>query len=148
MANKYSSQYQKAYVDVPSAKINPGEQSGDTRIMYAEFVGAAELALTDDVYLGKLPAGARVINGRVICPATGATGIVDIGYLANGVDVADQDAFVVGADPGAAAVSAAITGAGIGKKFSVETTVVLKPTEVTASFTGKTLQFWLEYVII
>lgn len=147
MASKYSTGYQRAYVDVPSAKINPGEQSGEIRHLYAEFTGAGELATADTLYLGKLPPGARVIGGQIKCPATGATGIVDVGYQANGVDVADLDAFVVGADPGAAAVAAQLAGAGVGKKFTVETVVVLTPTEVTAAFTGLTLQVWLNYVV-
>ena len=148
MANKYSTSYQKAYVDVPSAKIPPGEQSGEIKNLYCEFTGAGELATTDTLYLGKLPAGARVIGGMIKCPATGATGIFNVGYQANGVDAADLDAYVVGADPGAAAVSAQIAGDGLGKKLSVETTVVLTPTEITASFTGVTLKVWLTYVVI
>jgi hypothetical protein len=148
MASKYSSNYQKAYVDVPSAKIPPGEQSGEIRSLYCEYVATAELATTDTLYLGKLPPGARVIGGQIKCPATGATGIFDVGYQANGVDVADLDAFVVGADPGAAAVAAQLAGAGVGKKFTVETTVVLTPSEITAALTGLTVQVWLNYVVI
>jgi hypothetical protein len=147
MANKYGIQYTKAYVDVPSSKIDPGAVSGEVKSMYMSYLGSAELATTDTLYLGKLPAGARVLEAKVRCPATGATGIFDIGYQANGVDSADLDAFVVGADPGAAAVYAAGAGAGLGKKFTVETTIVLTPTEVTASFTGKTVEFWISYVV-
>lgn len=146
MADKYSSQYQNAYVSVPSVKIAPGEQSGEVKLLYAEHLGTAELATTDELYLAKIPAGARVIGGKIICPATGATGIFKVGYKANGVDNADDDAFAVNIDPGAAAVAADLAGAGIGKEFSVETIVSLIPTEVTASFTGKTLQVWLLYV--
>lgn len=148
MANKYSSNYQAAYVDVPASKIPPGEQSGDVKTMYAEYVADGELAVADVLYLGKLPKGARVVGGRIICPASGITGIFDVGYLANGVDAADADAFVVAADPGAAAVSADIAGAGLGKKFEAETTVVLDPSEVTAALNGLTIKFWLHYVIV
>ncbi len=150
MASKYSTQYNRAYVAVPSEKIAPGEQSGEIRSLYTEYTApaATELATSDTLYLGKLPPGARVIGGQVKCPATGATGIFDVGYQANGVDSADLDAFVVGADPGAAAVAAQLAGAGVGKKFTVETTVVLTPTEVTAALAGLTLQVWLNYVVI
>lgn len=148
MSDFYSSGYKKAYVDVPSAKINPGEQSGDVRVLYCNYAAAAEANVTDVIYLGKLPAGARVIGGKVKCPATGATGILKIGVLANGVDSADDDAFGSGYDPGAAAVEAALSGEGIGQKFGAETTVVAVPTEITAALSGKTLQVWLEYVII
>lgn len=148
MANYYSTNYQKAYVDVPSQKIAPGEQSGDVKVMYAEITGAAEATTSDTIYLGKLPKGARVIGGYVKCPATGATGIFNIGHQSNGSDSADLDSFIVGMDPGAAAVAAAIAGAGVGMKFAAETTVVATPTENTAAFTGKTLQFWLQYVLV
>ena len=148
MASKYSAQWTKAFINVPSEKINPGEVSGSVKNEYASFTGAAELATTDTVFLAKLPAGARVLECKVRCPATGATGIFDIGYQANGVDAADLDGFVVGADPGAAAVYAAGAGAALGKKFSAETNVVLTPTEVTASFTGKTLEFWMLYTVV
>lgn len=148
MSSFYSNGYKRAYVDVPSAKINPGEQSGDVKVLYCDYDAAAEADVTDVIYLGKLPAGARVVGGKIKCPATGATGILKIGVLANGVDSADDDAFGAGYDPGAAAVEAHLSGAGLGQKFGAETTVVAVPTEITAALTGKKLQVWLEYVIV
>lgn len=147
MAKLYSNQYQDAYVSVPSVKIDPGQVNAHKKVLFADITFAAELATTDTVYLGKLPKGARVLNCMLRFPASGATGIVDIGYQANGVDSADLNAFVEGADPGAAAVLAAGAGAGIGKVFTAETTVVMTPTEVTAASTGDVMQFWIEYVV-
>lgn len=147
MANYYSSQYAAAYQSNPSSKIPPGDQSGTIKSLYMSYTvpTADELATTDTLYLGKLPVGARVLGGKIKCPATGATGIFNVGYQANGVDADDLDAFVVGADPGAAAVYADLAGDGLGKKFAAETTVVLTPTEITADMGTKTVQVWIFY---
>jgi hypothetical protein len=147
MANFYGAQYTQAFRDVPSSKIAAGDVSGVVKSLYMSFTcpTADELATTDTLYLGVLPAGARVLGGKIKCPATGATGIFNVGYQANGVDAADLDAFVVGADPGAAAVAAEVAGDGVGKKFSAATTVVLTPTEITADMGTKTVQVWLNY---
>ncbi len=143
MSNKYSDQYQSAFVNVPASKINSPDQSGGVKHMYMSFTGAAELGTSDTLYLGKIPAGSRVVECKVRCPATGATGTFDIGYQANGVDAAALNGFVVAANPGAAAVYAAGNGAAMGKKFTAETDVVLTPSAATASFTGKTVEFWM-----
>lgn len=147
MASKYSNQYQDAYVSVPSVKIDQGEVAGQVKVAYADVTFAAELATTDTLYLMKLPVGARVLRTKVKFPATGATGILDIGYQANGVDSADLDAFHTSIDPGAAAVLEEGDGAGIGLKLGAETIVVATPSEVTASATGVTMKFWIEYVV-
>lgn len=147
MSNFYGDQYQDAYVDVPSSKINPGDVSGDVKSLVATFTPAAELTTADTLYLGKLPAGARVLHVLSRFPASGATGIVDVGYQANGVDAADLNGFVEGIDPGAAAVLAAGTGAAIGKKFTAETTVVMTPTENTAAATGNEIKIIILYSV-
>lgn len=146
--NKHGAQWTKAYINVPSEKIDKGDYKAHVESIYTSFLGAGELATTDTLFLAKLPAGARVLECKVRCPATGATGIFDIGYQANGVDAADLDGFVAGADPGAAAVYASGAGAALGKKFTVETNVVLTPSEVTASFTGKTIEFWMLIAVV
>lgn len=148
MADYYGAQWTQAYINKPSEKIPTGDQSGDVKHMYMSYTvpSADELLTTDTLFLGKIPAGSRVIHGTVRCPATGATGIFNIGYQANGVDAADLDAFVVGADPGAAAVYANANGAGVSKEFSVETNIVLTPTENTADAGTKTVEFWIMYV--
>lgn len=134
--------------DAQGAKIDKGEVTGRVRCLYDEKTFAAEASISDTVKLGApLPAGARVVGGKIKCPATGATGIFKIGYQANGVDVVDDDAFGVSVDPGAAAVYADLAGAGLGKKFTVATQVEATFTEATASATGVKLQIWLFYVV-
>lgn len=150
MADFFGSQWTDAYIDVPQEKIAPGDYAGSIKSIYSSFTvpAADELATTDTLFLAKLPPGARLLDCKVKCPATGATGIFNIGYQANGVDAADLDGFVVGADPGAAAVYAAGAGAGLGKKFTVETNVVLTPTEITADAGTKTVEFWMLYSVV
>lgn len=147
MASFYSGQYQDAYVDVPSDKLAPGTYAGMVKSMVYTWTPAAEIDVTDTLYLGKLPAGARVLSFFSVVPATGATGQYDIGYQANGVDDADLDGFVDGIDPGAAAVAAFGVGTKIGKKFTVETTVVLTPAEITATATAVAHIFIIQYVV-
>lgn len=147
MADLYGANYTKVYVNKPSEKAGKGEFNGHVKTLYDEYTFLAEAGTSDVVYLGKLPAGARVVGGKVKCPSTGATGIFDLGYLANGVDAADADGFAAAVDPGAAAVLADLNGAAIGKKFTVETTIVADFSEVTASATGDVLQVWVEYII-
>lgn len=149
MADLYGSNYTKAYVSKPSEKAAKGEYNGHVKTLYDEYVVplANELATADFVYIGKLPAGARVLGGKVKCQAAGATGIFDIGYLANGVDAVDADGFAAGVDPGAAAVLQELNGAAIGKKFTVETTVLLDVTEITADAGGDTYQVWIQYIV-
>lgn len=147
MANFYSSQYTDAYVDVPSDKLAPGDQSGDVKSLICDHTFTAELTTSDTLYLGKIPAGARVLAVHLRFPASGATGIVDVGYLANGVDSVDVNGFVEGADPGAAAVMAFGTGAAIGKKFTAETTITMIPTENTASATATSVRVMVLYAV-
>lgn len=149
MADLYASNYTKVYVNKPSEKAGKGEYNGHVKVLYDEYVvpTANELGTSDVLYFGKLPAGARVLGGKVKMQASGATGIFDIGYLANGVDAADPDGFAASVDPGAAAVLQELNGAAIGKKFTVETTVVVDVSEVTADSGDDTLQIWIEYIV-
>jgi len=149
MTDLYGSNYTKAYVNKPSEKAGTGEYNGHVKILFDEYVvpTANELATADFIYLGKLPKGARVLGGKVKTDAAGATGIFDIGYLANGVDAADADAFAASVDPGAAAVLQELNGVAIGKKFEAETTVLIDVTEVTADAGGDRIQVWIEYVV-
>ena len=79
-----------------------------------------------------IPPNSVVTDAKIyINKSLGATGIFDLGYLANGVDSADTDAFVKGADAGGQAVvqRADVNSAGLFKRFTKETQIVLTPTE-------------------
>lgn len=147
MPEIYSDQYKKAYVDVPSAKIPPGEQSGSVWTLVATHTFAADVASLDTLALFKLPANCRVISCVVKNPADlGGTGTIDVGYTANGVDAADPDGFVASYDGSGQAAQTTGTGAAIFKDFSVETKVQALFTGVTSGATGKSLIVVMQYV--
>lgn len=158
MAEYNAVNYAAQYVAKPSEKVPPGEFHGRRRVLRDEYVLVGEtssvgLNATDTILGPKLPAGARVLDAWVkVDKSVGATGIFDLGYAANGVDVLDADAFVTGADAGGqAAFERACDGqvnAGIDKKFTVETQLLVTCTEVMDdSVVDAVLSFCVEYVI-
>lgn len=147
MATLNGKNYKKVYVDKPSQKADKGEYNGHVKTLYDEITLAGDLGLGDEILLGKLPVGARVLSAVVKSPSLGSTGILDLGYKANGVDVEDQDGFVAAADAGGQAVQANGTGVAIGKKFDAETTVFAKVTEASDLGNGLTVQAWVHYIV-
>jgi hypothetical protein len=137
--------------DVNGAKKIPsGEHKGKERILFDEYTFLAEAANNDTLDIGgKLPAGARVVGAVVNSPDLGGTGTLNLGFSANGVDAADDDAFIAGADASGQAVLAQPGAgvAGIGKQFAADTQVQLKFVGATASATGKKIQSWIRYVL-
>ena len=97
-----------------------------------------------------IPASSLVTDAKVrISKSLGVTGIFDLGFLANGVDAEDTDAFVVGADGGgqAALTRAGASSAGIYKRFTKDTQLVLICTEVLdGSVLDADIEFEVEYV--
>jgi len=82
----------------------------------------------------KIPASSIVTGAKIkINKSLGLTGVFNLGYLANGVDVEDTAAFVTGADGGEQAdlKSADRSNAGIFKRFSEITQLVFICTEAT-----------------
>lgn len=146
MADFYGSNYTKAYVNVPSEKIPPGEISGDKKIAYDEYTFDGDVfAQNDIIKLGiKIPKGARVLEATVIAPSLGTTGIFSLGTSAN------PDALVVAADAGGAAVKAQSPAgaADLGVELSEDTFYELKCTEATDTADGLKIQVWVEYVLV
>lgn len=98
--------------------------------------------------LGILPKGARVLGGFIAGPSLGTTGIGDFGYEANGVDTADTDGFAASVDMGGqAAIGLVTSGAALGKKFSVPTTVSFTLTEATTAALDKQVIACLFYIV-
>jgi hypothetical protein len=58
MADVYGSNYNKEFIQVPSEQAAIGEYGGRKKVMFDTFSGASG---SDDVYFGKIPAGARVL---------------------------------------------------------------------------------------
>lgn len=139
---------------VPSVKLDPGQNRGAVRVLYDEYTvdAADEFGTSGLIKAMVIPKGATLIGGRVICPATGATGIFDIGWAAsaeldssgNAVVAADADGIFAQIDPGAAAVdSDLIAAAGFMKKFNAEVQVEIDCTEATADMGTKKIQLML-----
>lgn len=155
MATVYTDEYQNAFVDEPSVKLDVTKQHGRVRRMYASITLAAELSVSDIIAIGKLPKGARVCDARAIAPVDGGgtpAGIANIGWAANGSDAADADGLFIGAsefDFGAGAIDNKLLGtaAGYNKKFAEETEIQAVVTEASAGSTGNVLEFEVFYVL-
>lgn len=130
-------------------KIAKGQSSGRVRNFYDELTIVANVnAINDTIDFGSLlPAGARIVGGKVKGPSTGTTGIIKLGYTDNGSDVADDDAFGPTFDFGGQAVEAEINGAGVGKTLAKATQVQATFTEATDAAAGKKIQVWINYVV-
>lgn len=150
MTDLFGVNYKKVYQDDPSGKANKGEYNGHKKVLFDEHTFAADVnAIGDKIYIGKLPAGARVLKAVVKSPSLGTTGIVHLGHEASesGDITADADAFVVSADAGGQAVQDSGSGLGIGKRFDEAVTVLLELTEATDAAQDDKIQAWLEYVV-
>lgn len=139
--------------NVPSEKVIANQQYGRVRHLYDEYTvdAADEFGTSGLIKMMKIPKGARVIDARVVCPATGATGIFDIGWAAGagGVELADADGFFAGIDPGAAAVDAKMVGTRPGwqKTFAEEVEVQIDCTEATAAMAGLKIALEIQIVV-
>lgn len=137
MATQNADNYQAGYFDKPSEKYPKGELNGKRKVtldskVLVDAAGTAGLKTGDRVLLGPIPASSKFLNAKAhINKSLGVTGIFDLGYLANGVDAEDTDAFVKGVDGGgqAALKETAFGDAGLYKRFSKETFLVLICTE-------------------
>lgn len=141
MADKYSVDYNKAFIAKPFQLVEAGVNGGRLRNFVATVDVVGELATTDVIYLAKLPEGSRVMDVRVVSPDWGSTGACNIGWLGNGVDVADADGFFAALDCNTAAVDAKLGGAlpGFNKKFSAPTDIVLVPTAASTAMDGESI---------
>lgn len=94
--------------------VNTDSHSGRLRAFYARYVqGAATQAISDTIYLGDLPKGARIgKDWNVNCSTGTATGTIHIGLRkkSDGT-VIDADGIAVSVDVAAAGYKDANTGA-------------------------------------
>lgn len=142
----------KRDVTVPSVKIPANESYGRVRFVYDEYTvdTADEFGTSGLINCMKIPKGAKLVGAQVVCPATGATGIFDIGWAADaaGVVTADADGIFAGIDPGAAAVNSnLLAAAGAFKTFDAEVQVQIDCTEVTADMGTLTIKLGLFFVV-
>ncbi len=94
MATFKSSQYSLQNGENQSPVKAPiGDIGGRIRLLNINYVFTqAVYAVSDIVKLAQLPAGAKIVSARILCPSLGTTGIFDAGWAAS------DDAVVV-ADP-------------------------------------------------
>ena len=142
--------YAGQFVTKPSEKFPKGENAGRKRLLLDHYTAAYAIQVGDTILGPKIPASSIVTDAVIkINKSLGATGIFNLGYLANGVDAADTDAFITGADAGGQAVLAAPAAgaAGILKRFTKETQLVLIATEVMdGAVLDGVIDFGVEYV--
>jgi len=152
MATLNGDNYKKQWVDKPSEKLPKGENAGRKRLLLEHYTPLAVMAIGDVILGPKIPASSIVIDAKLrVDKSISDDGIFDLGYLANGVDAADTDAFVVGANAGGQAVlkRADESSAGIYKRFTKETQIALIVTEATVSSNldlTAVIEFEVEYV--
>lgn len=130
MATLYGNQYQDAYVDVPSEKIDPVDYNGRVKMIYFDYTVTAAPSNGDVIKLAKLPAGARVIDAVLQFPDLGTAGVLNLGNAASAdaVEAADADSLLVSVDVNAAAdavsmqsqMEASGSNAGFLKRFASE----------------------------
>lgn len=82
MANFYSTQYNNAYVAVPSVNIVPGDQSGDVRHAAFDVTLSGVITTSDVVKLCQIPKGAKLI-GVVIKTSAMTSGALNLGWAAS-----------------------------------------------------------------
>ncbi len=142
--------YAAQWVTKPSEKLPKGESAGRKRLLLEHYTAAYAIQVGDTILGPKIPASSIVTDAQIkISKSLGATGIFNLGYLANGVDAADTDAFITGADAGGQAVLAkpAAGNVGIYKRLSKETQIVLICTEVMdGAVLDGVIEFEVEYV--
>lgn len=74
------------------------ENYGKLRVMKFEFTLEAVLALGDKVFGLKLPKNGLIVDAIIKLPSLGATGIVSLGLVKDGVE--DKDSLISVADAG------------------------------------------------
>jgi hypothetical protein len=133
---------------VPSQALDITTNYAKLRILFDSYTVATadEFGTSGLIRLFKIPKGARLIDFEVSMPASGATGIFDIGWAASadGVEAADADGIIAQVDPGAAAVNRQkmlSTVPGYMKKFASEVEVQADCTEATADAGDDTYEF-------
>lgn len=82
MASNYGANFNNIFQTQPSIKVDVTDWHSRVRCMYDSFTqpAAAVLAIGDKVYMGRLPAGAKIVSACLVNNDHGGTGVVDVGY--------------------------------------------------------------------
>lgn len=157
LTNVYAVNYKAALVTEPGVKIHQGELGGRERVMYDKITLDADAASADEVFMGRLPAGAKVIGARLFGADLGGTGTLLLGNSASvdssGDDTADDDSFITAADSSGQAYdvvdsASSQRGAAIGLvRFTKPVNVKLKFSGATSGATSKVVYMILKYIV-
>ncbi len=166
MATLYSSQYQDAYVDVPSDKIRQGDMNGNVRYLHFDFPVPASVPTNADIIkLGKIPKGARVLDAVLVLPDLGDTTVLELGWAASveldsaavAIEAADPDGFMASVDGDIAADAFSMLGIaqgasanlpGLLKRFSAECDLQITVTDAwTSTTTTDSIKGYIQFVV-
>lgn len=143
----------KLLSNVPSEKANVGEQGGVKKVIYDSFTSTGAITISSVLNMGGLiPAGARILDVKIVSTDLGTAGDLDVGWAAgaNGDEAASADGFFADIDVNAAAASYSMfednsSATGMGKKFTEAVQPVISFPEATTA--AGTIQMWIEYVL-
>lgn len=148
MATVYSVAATKAQLSPPS-RFEASEYKAGSYIAYDSYTAPGAIGAADVIKFMKLPPFARIIEVTLSHDDLGATGSCKVGYEANGVDVADDDAFLTAVNLNAAANTVQMSDEanvpGFGKQLGAETQVSATMTAVTT--VAGTLKLAVHFVI-
>lgn len=151
MATVYSTQYQSAWVNEPSERLDAGFAGARIYRAYAEFTADGELSSGDVIKMMRLPANARFVDARIISPDWGTTGSCNVGYTdADGGSVnVDVDAFFASLDTNTAAVDSKLAGtaAGFNVKVTKDVDIIITAAADSTALDGLTIGLEIEFVI-
>ncbi len=154
MATNYGVNATKSYNStIPTLQLI-GQAGGNVKSIYDSFTQTADLAIGDIIKMGaKIPAGARIIDLRLVFGAFGGSGAVSVGWLAGAaaVEAAQANGFatstlVISSAGVYSMFTTQPTSVGLNKVFSEECQIQLVTTVDTTS-TDKTITLELLYVI-
>lgn len=144
MANLYGTSYAARYNTEPLTFYPKGDFNAHVKCLYETYaLPSAVIAQNDLIYVGKLPAGAKIQNVVMLSPTMGGTGTFQVGT------VADSDRYISSLDAGdGAAIGEMVDAvhAGQFEELTVETEIVIKCTEATTATSG-TLKIAIYYVV-
>lgn len=82
MASVYGANYTNIFQTYPSVKVDVTDWHAKIRNVYDNYTqtAGAVLAVGDKVYMGRLPAGAKIVSAQLVANDWGATGVADVGY--------------------------------------------------------------------
>lgn len=150
MASYYGVNHTKAFVNVPSEKIDVSAWKGRMRWVYDEISLAGAVALNEKIYLGIIPKQAKVVEAILAFSDLGAAGVMDLGYEKVDSSLSsDQDAFLAAVDVNSAAgtkkMSDQANMVGFGLELDGDAYIVAKAT--TATTAAGTLKCAVCYVL-